>query len=93
MTLIYLWHTFQIDYVLGFPQAPIEFDMYMEIPKGVELAHAYGSNRKHVLKLLKNLSSIMTVLRERLIKIGYLKSKMDECMFFKQDINHIHDLC
>ena len=29
------FHTFQIDYALTFPQASIEFDMYMEIPKGV----------------------------------------------------------
>jgi Reverse transcriptase (RNA-dependent DNA polymerase) len=27
------WHTVQIDYVLAFPQAPIERTLYMEIPR------------------------------------------------------------
>ena len=29
--------TKQIDYVLAFPQAPIEKEIYMRIPKGLEL--------------------------------------------------------
>ena len=45
----------QIDYVLAFPQAPIQFDMYMEIPKGVEVdIENQGENKQYVLKLLKN---------------------------------------
>ena len=55
MASIYSWYTFQIDNVFVFLQAPIEFDIYMEIPKGVELGPEYGSNETHVLKLLKNL--------------------------------------
>ena len=27
------WHTRQLDYVLAFPQAPVERELYMEIPK------------------------------------------------------------
>ena len=26
----------QIDFAMAFPQAPIEMDMYMELPKGIE---------------------------------------------------------
>jgi hypothetical protein len=31
------WHTRQCDFVLAYPQAPIEFDLYMELPKGVSV--------------------------------------------------------
>jgi hypothetical protein len=34
-------------------QADIEFDMYMELPAGIEMK--YGNGKTHVLKLLKNL--------------------------------------
>jgi hypothetical protein len=32
------WHTRQCDFVLAYPQAPIEFDLYMELPKGIQLS-------------------------------------------------------
>ena len=31
------WHTTQIDYVFAFPQAPVERDIYMKVPKGFTL--------------------------------------------------------
>jgi Reverse transcriptase (RNA-dependent DNA polymerase) len=33
----YKWHTVQLDFVLAFPQAPIEQTQYMEVPKGFEI--------------------------------------------------------
>ena len=46
------WNTRQIDFVLAFPQAKPECDMYMEIPRGCNVE---GSKRDYVLKLNKNL--------------------------------------
>ena len=37
MTVINKWHTKQLDYVLAFPQAPVEREIYMTIPKGFEI--------------------------------------------------------
>jgi Reverse transcriptase (RNA-dependent DNA polymerase) len=34
MAAIYGWVTRQLDFVLAFPQAPVETDLYMEIPSG-----------------------------------------------------------
>ena len=42
------WHTQQIDYVLAFPQAPVEKEIYMEVPKGFEV------NGDYVLRLNRN---------------------------------------
>ena len=47
------WHSKQLDYVLAFSQAPVEREMYMEIPKGIEVE---GSNTKdYVLQILRNI--------------------------------------
>ena len=35
LSIINGWITFQVDLVLSFTQADIEFDMYMEITKGI----------------------------------------------------------
>lgn len=37
LTALHGWHTTQIDYVLAFPQAPVEKELFMKIPKGFEL--------------------------------------------------------
>ena len=40
MSIIKGWHTRQLDYVMAYPQAPVERDMYMEIPKGYKVEGA-----------------------------------------------------
>ena len=37
LAAVHKWHTRQLDYVLAFPQAPVERELYMEIPKGFEV--------------------------------------------------------
>jgi hypothetical protein len=43
----------QVDFAQAYPQALIEFDMYMELPLGIETRH--GNSKDHVLQLLLNL--------------------------------------
>jgi hypothetical protein len=33
----WVWHTTQLDFVLAFPQAPVEQVIYMSIPEGFEV--------------------------------------------------------
>ena len=80
------WHTRQVDFVLACPQADIEFDMHMELPKGVETKH--GNRKTHVLKLLKNLCGQKQAgrvwnqhLANGLTQIGFTQSKIDECVW------------
>jgi hypothetical protein len=35
LSLLSGWSTKQVDFVLAYPQAPIQFDMYMNLPKGI----------------------------------------------------------
>ena len=80
------WHTRQIDFVLAYPQADIECEMYMEIPQGFEQKD--GGKKTHVLKLLKNLYGQKQAgriwnlhLHKGLIERGYLQSKIDPCVY------------
>ena len=45
------WHTRQIDFVLAFPQADVECDIYMELPHGIKFPGFHC--KTHVLKLKK----------------------------------------
>ena len=65
--------------------------MYMEFPKGIEMAH--GNGRTHVLRLLRNLYGKKQAgrlwniyLKEKLLKIGFTQSIFDECLFYRGDV-------
>jgi hypothetical protein len=47
MVAKYKWKSKQLDYVLAFPQAPVEKEIYMKIPKGCQVTT--GNNNDYVL--------------------------------------------
>ena len=51
--ILFQWSLHQVDFIMAYPQAPIEMDIYMELPQGIE--SAAGKSKDHVLKLLKNI--------------------------------------
>jgi hypothetical protein len=53
LALLFGWHTRQIDFVLAFPQADVECDLFMQLPRGVIFPGIHRST--HCLKLKKNL--------------------------------------
>jgi len=78
----------QIDFIMAFPQAPIEMDMYMELPKGIETKH--GNSKDHVLKLLQNIYGQKQAgrvwnhyLTSKLLEIGFSQSLIDDCVFYR----------
>ena len=83
------WHTKQIDYVLAFPQAPVEKEIYMQVPKGFQIGNEDTS--KYALRLNRNVYGQKQAgrvwnkfLEEKLIKeVGFKQSEVDECVFYK----------
>jgi len=84
------WHTKQIDYTLAFTQADVEYEhMYMELPKGYQMAGA--SKGEYVLQLKKNLYGQRQAgrvwnkhLTKKLIEeVGFQQSEFDDCLFWK----------
>ena len=51
--IVFGWCLRQVDFVMAYPQASIEMDMYMELPVGIELKQ--GETKSHVIKLLSNI--------------------------------------
>jgi hypothetical protein len=51
--ILFDWALRQVDFIMAYPQAPIEMDMYMELPTGIHTTH--GNSKDHVLKLLANI--------------------------------------
>jgi Reverse transcriptase (RNA-dependent DNA polymerase) len=86
LVLMYKWYTVQIDFVLAYPQADVEYDFFMKIPKGFEID---GKTRStHVLKLVKNLYGQKQArrvwnqhLHGALLDMGWKQSKIDECLY------------
>jgi len=37
--IIFVWYLCQVDFVMAYPQAPIELDIYMELPQGIMTVH------------------------------------------------------
>jgi hypothetical protein len=84
------WKTKQMDFVLAFPQAPVETDLYMEIPTGFGMKS--GKENK-VLKLKNHLYGQKQAgrvwnlyLTEGLKKIGFSQSMNDPCIFWRIDV-------
>ena len=90
MTTVHNWHTKQLDYVLAFPQAPIETDLYMEIPRGLDL-EGVKNPKDYVLKLHKNVYGTKNAGRtwnkylvNKLVnELGFVQSKVDECVLYR----------
>ena len=91
LSIINKWHTRQIDFVLAYPQAPLEYDNYMKLPHGITTAK--GDKNSHVLKLHKNIyggKNSGRIWNEYLTKglkeIGFTQSKIDECVFYRGNL-------
>ena len=89
--ILFHWSLRQVDFIMAYPQAPIEMDIYMELPQGIETAE--GSSKDHVLKLLKNIYGQKQAGRvwneylvDRLNSIGFQQSLIDDCVFYRGDI-------
>jgi hypothetical protein len=88
LSLIYQWKTRQIDFVLAFPQADVECELYMELPRGLIFEGCHRDT--HCLKLLKNLYGQKQAghvwheyLVEVLIERHFKQSIVDNCVFYK----------
>ncbi len=95
MTLLHRWHTQQLDYVLAYPQARVERDLYMNLPKGYKIDGVTNSN-EYVLKIHKNIYGQKQAGRvwylhlvKKLEQVGFVKSEIDECVFYKGNMLYV----
>jgi len=82
----------QIDFVQAFPQAPLDDEVYMQLPKGCITADE-GDASTHVLRLRRNIYGLRQAamnwfehLRTGLLQRGFKQSTIDPCLFTTKDI-------
>jgi len=74
---------------MAYTQAPVERELYMEIPKGVTVTGGLDRS-KYALRLVKNLYGQKQAgrvwyqyLTKGLKELGFRQSTVDECVFYK----------
>ena len=89
LAIIHKLETKSIDFVLAFPQADLDRDVYMELPYGFQVGDDKG---KFVLKLKKNLYGLCDAsynwfqkITEGLESEGFERSEIDQCVFLRND--------
>ena len=85
------WAMRQVDFVMAYPQAPIEMDMYMDLPPGIHTT--LGDSKDYCLLLLNNLYGQKQAGRvwnqylvDKLLSIGFTQSLVDECVFYRGEV-------
>ena len=90
------WVSMQVDYVLAFPQAPVERPVYMDIPRGFEVQDGM-STKDYALLLHGNVYGRKQAahvwnkyLTKCLVnKVGFVQSKVDDCVFYKGNVIYV----
>ena len=92
MTLAMIHHlkSTSIDFVLTFPQADLDVDIFMELPAGMDLGDYH--KKDYVLKLRKNLYGLKQAgynwfenLTKGLTSRGFKQSEVDRCVLYNKD--------
>jgi Reverse transcriptase (RNA-dependent DNA polymerase) len=80
------WVSRQVDFVLAFPQADIECEMFMEVPRGF---HINGNRRDYALRLDKNLYGQKQAghvwnafMHGGLLAQGFAQSSVNMCVYY-----------
>ena len=83
-------HTKSIEFVLAYPQANIDVDIYMELPKGFNMG---PKSRRYVLELQKNLYGMKQAghnwnenISGALSNLSITPRKVDSCVSIGEDI-------
>jgi hypothetical protein len=84
--ILFNWAFCQVNFVMAYPHAPIEMDMYIELPTGIHTKH--GNSKDHVLKLLTNIYGQKqagrmwnSYLVTKLWEINFKQSLINDCIF------------
>jgi len=79
-----------VDFTLAFTQAPIDQEMYIDLPIGFDVD---GNKDEYVLQLKKTLYGLkqaglnwFDTLKTHLISIGFRQSTTDPCCFYRGDL-------
>jgi hypothetical protein len=95
LVLLNNWYTVWLNYVLAYPQAPVQQELYMFLPKGF-LIQGVDNSKDYVLHIQRNIyrqkqagQVWFQYLLKKLESVGFKQSKHDECVFFKDQMMYV----
>ena len=91
LSLLLGWQSRQLDFVMAYPEAPVEMLLYMRLPQGYQWC---GMTRKtHALKLIhyvygqKQAGRVWNMYMGKGMKnIGFKPSKFNPCLYHRDDV-------
>jgi histone deacetylase 1/2 len=82
-----------IDFILAFPQADLDVDIWMELPTGIVVHGKDNESRAYVLKLKKSLYGLKQAslnwfekLKQGLMDQGFTPLEIDPCLYLKENM-------
>ena len=91
LSLVLKLQSKSIDFMLAYPQADLDVNIFMELPPSFYVAGA--SWREFVLKLCKNLYGLKQVglnwyehLQQGLLKCEFIQSQINPCIYYKNGL-------
>jgi hypothetical protein len=82
-----------IDFVLAFPQAELDVDIWMELLQGIAISDCEDHSQMYVLKLEKSLYCLKQAslnwfekLKQGLTNRGFTPSEINPCLYMKKDM-------
>jgi hypothetical protein len=92
MTIILGLENKQIDYTAAFVQAPIDTDVYMEIPRMFSAEGKVWKLRKSIYGLKQSPRNYFLYMKQKLEQLGFTQSNADPCLFISTTVRHLFTL-
>ena len=86
MTIIMGLENKQIDYTAAFVQAPIDTDVYIEMPRMFSTPGKVWKLRKSIYGLKQSPRNYFLHMKQKLEKLGFTQSNADPCLFISSSV-------
>jgi hypothetical protein len=86
MSILLELETTQIDYTAAFVRADIDCLVYVAMPPGFGIPGQVWKLRKSLYRLAQSPRDYFLYTRDKLIKMGFVQSEADPCLFISSDI-------
>ena len=86
MTIIMGLENKQIDYTAAFVQAPIDTDVYIEMPRMFSTQGKVWKLRKSIYGLKQSPRNYFLHMKQKLEKLGFTQSNADPCLFISSTV-------
>ena len=92
LVLMHNWATLIMDFMLAYPQADVESETYIKLPRGVNFGPNI-SRTMHALQLLKNIYGLRQAghvwnkhLHQGLLQLRFMQSNCDPCIYYRGSV-------